>query len=125
MDVKLNPLYGSTVSQNLVVTEKNSFVSIPGNFRHQTTPLGISKETLSKHTMLIGGTGCGKSNVFYHIVNQIKKKLTPNDVMIVFDTKGDYYDLFGTSNDYVIGSGATFADKSEKWNIFKEIVSDR
>lgn len=124
MDVKLNPLYGSTVSQNPVATEKNPFVSIPGSFRHQSTPLGMSKETLSKHTMLIGGTGCGKSNVFYHIVDQIKKKLTPNDVMIVFDTKGDYYDLFGTSNDYVIGSGTSFADKSEKWNIFKEIVSD-
>lgn len=124
MDVKLNPLYGSTVGQNPVAMENNPFVTIPGNFRKQPTPLRMSKDTLSKHTMLIGGTGCGKSNVFYHFVEQIKRKLSPNDVMIIFDTKGDYYDLFGSNNDYVIGSGTAFAEKSEKWNIFKEVISD-
>ncbi len=124
MDVKLNPVYGSTVIQNSVVTENNPFVRIPGKFRNKSEPLCMSKDTLSKHIMLIGGTGCGKSNVFYHIVDQIKKKLTPNDVMVIFDTKGDYYNLFGSNNDYVLGSGALFVDKSEKWNIFKEIVSD-
>lgn len=124
MDVKLNPLYGSIVGQNPVAAEGNPFVRIPGSFRNHPTPLCISKDTLGKHTMLIGGTGCGKSNVFYHIIDQIKKKLNPNDVMIIFDAKGDYYDLFGTSNDYVIGSGGAFVNKSEKWNIFKEIVFD-
>lgn len=124
MDRKLNPLYGSTVGQNPIATENNPFVRIPGSFRKQSVPLCLSKDTLSKHLMLIGGTGCGKSNVFYHIVDQIKKKLSPNDVMIVFDTKGDYWDYFGSSDDYIIGSGVSFANKSEKWNIFKEIVSD-
>lgn len=124
MDVKLNPIYGSTVSQNFVTSENNPFVSIPGSFRNQSVPLRMSRDTLSKHTMLIGGTGCGKSNVFYHFVDQLKQRLSPNDVMIIFDTKGDYYKIFGSNNDCVIGSGTAFVSKSEKWNIFKEIVSD-
>ena len=124
MEVKLNPIYGSTISQNPIATMGNPFICIPGVFQNKPELLRLNKDTLSKHTMLIGGTGCGKSNVFYFFVDQIKKKLTSNDVMIIFDTKGDYYNLFGSNNDLLIGSGNAFADKSEKWNIFKEIVSD-
>ena len=49
---------------------------------------------LSKHILLVGGTGCGKTNLFYHIVQQIKAKLTHNDVVLVFDSKGDFYSKF-------------------------------
>ena len=124
MDIKLNPVYGSSVNQNPIAFVKDAFVSIPGKYHNQAIPLCMSKDVLSKHTMLIGGTGCGKSNVFYFFVDQLKKKMKTNDVMIIFDTKGDYYSLFGSNNDYLIGNGTQFAGQSKKWNIFKEIVAD-
>lgn len=125
MNIKKTPIYGSIVDDNPIPTSKGTpLIYIPGQFKNKSTSLIIDEETLSKHFMLLGGTGCGKTNVFYHFVHQIKKQLGPNDAMIVFDTKGDYYNLFGSSKDYVIGGGNLFSDISEKWNIYKEIVSD-
>ena len=74
--------------------------------------------------MLIGGTGCGKTTLFYHFISQIKKKMTQDDVMIVFDSKGDFYSKFGKPGDLVIGNSPQYYHKSEKWNIFKEILAD-
>jgi ABC-type lipoprotein export system ATPase subunit len=46
--------------------------------------------------MLIGGTGCGKTTLFYHFVSQIKRNMTKDDIMIIFDSKGDFYSKFLT-----------------------------
>lgn len=124
MDVRSIPLYGSSVRQNPVAAKGTPFVRIPGRCQNQPASLCLSKDTLGRHTMLIGGTGCGKSNVFYFFVDQIKRQLEPQDSMIIFDTKGDYYRLFGTGNDLVMGGGTAFLARSEKWNIFQEIVAD-
>ena len=80
MDVKLSPIYGSTLNQTPMAGSANPYISIPGTFQGYSKSLGIDRDTLSKHTMLIGGTGCGKSNVFYHIIDQIKKNMTSDDV---------------------------------------------
>lgn len=124
MDIKVNPIYGSVLEQNPMVVSREAFLSVPGRFRGQSVTMNIGRDTLSKHCMLIGGTGCGKTNVFYHIIDQVKKRMTSDDVMIIFDTKGDYYSKFFSSGDAVIGGGLSFASVTEKWNIFKEIVSD-
>jgi len=124
MNAKLSPLFGTTLDQNQITTVGYPFVSIPGFFKGHSVPLCVDKDILSKHIMLIGGTGCGKTNVFYHFVKQIKKQLSSDDAMVIFDTKGDYFDHFPSSNNVVIGGGTSFSDISTNWNIFKEIVSD-
>lgn len=124
MDVKWTPIFGSVLNQNPLKTAANPVIIIPGTFREKHETLNLNRDTLSRHMMLIGGTGCGKSNVFYHIIDQARKKMSTDDVMIIFDPKGDYYELFGTSKDAVIGGGKHFQHQSEKWNIFKEIIAD-
>lgn len=84
----------------------------------------IDEGILSKHILLLGGTGCGKTNVFYHLVSQLKQNLSPKDVMIIFDTKGDYYNHFGEKQDLLIGNSSIYSSASCKWNIFKEILAD-
>lgn len=85
----------------------------------------LDSSILSKHLMLIGGTGCGKTNTFFHIVRQLKEQMTENDVMIVFDTKGDYYDrFFDGRRDRVLSSAPKYRDASIKWNVFEEFLAD-
>jgi type IV secretory pathway TraG/TraD family ATPase VirD4 len=75
--------------------------------------------------MLIGGTGCGKTTLFYHFVSQLKQSMTNDDVMIIFDSKGDFHSkFFDKSTDLVIGNSKQYASDSEKWNIYKEILAD-
>lgn len=60
------------------------------------------------------------------MVSQIKDKLTSNDVMIIFDTKGDFYKEFYQSGDIVISNDKTAvgADgKPDYWNIFNEVAA--
>ena len=86
----------------------------------------LTKDILSKHLMLLGGIGTGKTNTFFQIVSQLKEKMTDEDVMIVFDTKGDFYKEFYRPGDIVISNDetATGGDYLDYWNIFNEIQED-
>lgn len=50
--------------------------------------------------------------------------MTINDIVIIFDSKGDFYSKFGRKDDYVLGNSSQYIQKSVKWNIFKEILAD-
>lgn len=86
--------------------------------------LPFSSSMLSRHIMLLGGIGTGKSNSFYQILDQISHRLTPEDVVIIFDTKGDFLKNFYRQGDVVISNDkqAVGPDgKEDYWNIFQEI----
>ena len=87
------------------------------------TNLGITEGVLNKHILLVGSTGTGKTNLINHLVGNIKSRMTPNDVMIIFDTKGDFEKMFFRSNDVIIGNSGQYISKSESWNIFNDILA--
>lgn len=89
-------------------------------------PLGMDQ--LSKHLLLLGGIGTGKSNAFYHLIKQLRNQMGTRDVMIIFDTKGDYYQRFYRPGDIVIGNDtrARGPGGPDHWNLFREVdVDDR
>ena len=88
--------------------------------------LPLTKDTLSKHVMLLGGIGTGKTNTFFQIVSQLKLNMTDEDIMIIFDTKGDFYKEFYRPGDIVISNDetATGGEYLDYWNIFNEIDYD-
>ena len=92
----------------------------------QAYQLPLSKDIQSKHIMLLGGIGTGKTNTFFQIVSQLKEKMTNEDIMIIFDTKGDFYKEFYRPGDVVISNDetATGGDCLDYWNIFNEIDED-
>lgn len=102
----------------------NDPIHIGGTYKDAKKPFSISNEVLSKHVLLVGGTGSGKTNVFYQFVSQLKKKLSRDDVMLIFDSKGDFHKKFFTAGDIVIGNSAQYRNSSEKWSIYEEIVAD-
>lgn len=125
MAVGKNVIQGTSVSKNgLPITTDTPSLLLKGEFNGKPASFGLSEDIISKHMMLVGGTGCGKSTLFYHIIEQLKRKMTDDDVMIIFDSKGDFYSKFFDEKDCVIGNSPQYIQQSERWNIFKEILAD-
>ena len=119
---KTTVLFGTTLNDAAPnISDNNSDFAICGTNSH----LFLSQDILSKHLMLLGGIGTGKTNAFYHIISQIQDKMTENDVMVIFDTKGDFYNEFYLPGDVVISNDnkATGFNGPDYWNIFNEIDS--
>lgn len=125
MSVSTKILYGDTLDKNLPPQKKTNYiVKLPGTYKGKPTSFEIDTDTLSKHFLFIGGTGCGKTTLFYHFISQIRSRMTSDDVMIIFDSKGDFYSKFGNDRDYVLGNSSQYSSRSVKWNIFREILAD-
>ena len=88
--------------------------------------LALSEQDLSKHILSLGGIGSGKTNLINLLVSQIIENLTDEDVVVIFDTKGDFLRKFAQPGDIVFGNltnlpaGVEFA----RWNIYKDIMID-
>ncbi len=83
-------------------------------------------DILSKHIMLLGGIGTGKTTAFFQLIRQLNHTVTPDDVMVIFDTKGDFYREFYREGDIVISNDSTATGENgiDYWNIFNEIECD-
>ena len=126
MDVSTRLLYGNSLSKNSPPTQiAEAKIKLSGKYSKKTSLFSLNEDILSKHTLLIGSTGCGKTTLFYHFVSRIKKNMTNDDVMIIFDSKGDFHSkFFCESSDFVIGNSSKYASTSTFWNIYKEILAD-
>lgn len=121
-------LFGNELHQTApVIAEDNPVMYFKGRDNmgvHRNIP--ISNSVLSRHFMLLGGIGTGKTNAFFQMISQIKDKLTKDDVMLIFDTKGDFYKEFYQPGDVVISNDDTAVGpdgKADYWNIFNEVAS--
>jgi type IV secretory pathway TraG/TraD family ATPase VirD4 len=83
----------------------------------------LSEDLLSRHLLFLGGIGTGKTNAIFQLVDQLRGAMTEQDVMLVFDTKGDFHKAFYRPGDTVISndSKATGPGQVDYWNIFNEI----
>ena len=119
-------LSGNSLTQGKPPEQKlPEIVNLSGKILGKAQSISLNNDILSKHTMFIGSTGCGKTTLFNHFVSQIKRKMTEDDVMIIFDTKGDFHSKFyNKATDLVIGNSRQYSSSSEHWNIYKEIMAD-
>ena len=119
----MSSIRGQSISESPIVSHPNAYINLPGFFREKKASFGISLDDLSKHTILIGSTGCGKTTLLFQYVQQILNRMSDKDIIIIFDSKGDYFNKFYNSHeDLVIGNSKKYRDKSVHWNMFKEIV---
>ncbi len=124
MIIRKTLLYGNSVKDNPVpVVYAKPLVSIPGTAGGKQVSISLSEELLHMHVLLMGGTGSGKTNTFFHILPQIQRRMTPNDVMLVFDSKHDF-DRFQQDTDYVISYRSNCKGTHVIWNLFMDIVAD-
>ena len=118
--------HGSTIENNHPpALSSNAFFRFTGEHNGKPSSFGVSEELIDKHTLLIGSTGCGKTTLLNAMISQIQDKMTENDVMIIFDSKGDFYrEFWDDKKSVVIGNSEPYYSLSARWNIFKEICAD-
>ncbi len=88
---------------------------------------GMDSSLMSKHLLLLGGIGSGKTNVFYYIIESLFSKQSADDIIFIFDTKGDFYERFyepHNPNHIVIGNGEQYSSQSYCWNVFGELEGE-
>ena len=89
----------------------------------QPMRIPVGEQLLSRHMLLLGGIGTGKSNAFNYLIRNARGSLSDRDVMIIFDTKGDFYRAFYRPGDVVISNDSRAS--GGYWNLFGEIGIDQ
>jgi type IV secretory pathway TraG/TraD family ATPase VirD4 len=84
--------------------------------------LRFDDDYLSKHVLFLGGIGTGKTNAMKQLVQALRKKASPDDVFIVFDTKGDFLEEFYRPEDAVISSDPAAGNGGVVWNLFRDLL---
>lgn len=120
-------LFGDDLQHSCTYSDRNARFCLPGvdeNGNSSIIPVG--NDLMSRHILLLGGIGSGKTNTFNHIIRNVRNTLTSNDVVVVFDTKGDFYKKFYKPGDIVIANDdrATGSGGENYWNIFEEVMVD-
>ena len=88
----------------------------------------FDENLLSRHLMFLGSIGTGKTNAISQIIAQLRDNLSDEDIMIIFDSKGDFYNEFYRHGKDVVISNDTKAmgldGKEDYWNLINEIHLD-
>lgn len=122
-------LFGQSIHDNPVPiwtanTENNPFVAFQDPRTGNT--IGLNKDIFSCGCLALGAPGTGKTNLFNMILSRLLVTQEENDVIIIFDTKGDYLEEFGSkipaTNKIIIGAGEEYRNVTGYHNIFEEIM---
>lgn len=121
-----NVEYGTIFADNRPPKIDNPSVVLKGKSHGESLSFGLTETHFSKNILCIGGTGSGKTNAINTIISQLQKKMTQQDVMIIFDTKGDFARTFynESAGDLILGNSVQYQPITQKWNIFREILAD-
>ncbi|MDR0920360.1 MAG: ATP-binding protein, partial [Oscillospiraceae bacterium] len=121
---------GSIAATNAVPTRNKPIISICGHSapNAESVPVfTLDEEMLSRHMLVLGGTGSGKTTFLKHIIKQLNKNISQNDTIIIFDTKGDFYGnrhkFTMNDNDIFVLSNIETA-QTKYWNIFYDLMAD-
>ena len=107
--------------------ENNPYFYLVGNdVQGRPMNIPVGEQILSRHMLLLGGIGTGKSNAFNFLIRNVRANLTDRDVVVIFDTKGDFYHEFYRPGDVVISNDARADGGSgpDYWNLFGEVTID-
>jgi type IV secretory pathway TraG/TraD family ATPase VirD4 len=86
--------------------------------------LRFDDEALSKHVLFLGGIGTGKTNAMTQLLRSLRDNAGPDDVFVIFDTKGDFCQEFYQEGDAVIASDPDQDGGGVVWNLFLDLPSD-
>lgn len=93
---------------------------------HTGRKIGISEERLALGLLALASAGGGKTNFFRALGESILENMGEQDILVIFDTKGDYYRTFekriSVEDKVVLGTGAEYKNITRYPNLFAEIM---
>ncbi len=93
---------------------------IAGVLSAQHGAVGFDDAMLGRHVLFLGGIGTGKTVGMTALVRSLRSAVDPDDVFVIFDTKGDYLEEFYSPGDAVLSlDGRHLA--SVTWNLFRDL----
>lgn len=87
----------------------------------------LTDKMLSLGLLMLGSTGCGKTTQLVKLLDQIVPALNDEDTMIIFDSKGDFYDRYyepGNPKHIVVSLSQRHKDIASPWNVYRELIDD-
>lgn len=114
-------LQGYTISNQPIPQIENPYITFMSK---DGSNFSLNKSLLSRHILLLGGIGVGKTNTFNHLLKDLFGKRIEeikDNVTVIFDTKGDFYKEFYSPGDIVIANGKDYENTTYYWNIFEDI----
>ena len=120
-------LKGMQIARDIPYRDPDAFLSLigaDGNGKNAFLPVGDS--LLSRHLLLLGSSGTGKSNMLRHLLRNLRVNLTDSDVLVTFDPTGEYSALFSQTGDVVFADDPRASDGSgeARWNLFEELLDE-
>lgn len=117
---------GSRLEDNLPTgISSDDIIRLTGIYKDRAAQFGITDDMLSHMFVIIGAPGGGKTQLMLQMAAQIKKQLTEDDAMIIFDVKRDYHDELAEAGDLVLGAvPKDSAAKQVFWNAFADAQYD-
>lgn len=92
--------------------------------RGKPAQIGLDDDDLGRGVLLVGTSGVGKSSALLNLLKPIRENLSAEDVMVVFDYKGELFNALGKPNDVLIGNGGIGRIPNRRWSIFKELAQN-
>jgi hypothetical protein len=77
---------------------------------------------LSKHVLFLGAIGCGKTTAMMELLTSLRRSASPDDVFVIFDTKGDFLKDVGQPGDAVISNELGQGVGGVIWNLFRDLL---
>lgn len=87
----------------------------------------VTDQIFSTGLLLIGNTECGKTTTLINILDQIMPAFTNNDVMIIFDSKGDFKRKYynpQNPNHILVSLRKEDEKYARTWNVFRELTDE-
>lgn len=113
-------LFGEDIMNNPVPTETAALQSVFTLPLASGGAIGFDENTISRHLLLNGSSGCGKTNVLNYIIHGILQHVKTSDIVFIFDPKGDFKKEFYDPNNpthILIGDNSI---NSHIWNVYDE-----